>query len=80
MDAPRMSRSLQSEPACVTEDYLTRLAAAEYLKISGSYLAKLAVVGGGPTMIRLGRSVRYRRRDLDAWAAAGACRSTSEAA
>lgn len=61
------------------EDYLTRPEAAEYLKLSVSYLAKLAVVGGGPTMIRLGKSVRYRRRDLDAWAARGACRSTSDA-
>lgn len=61
------------------ETYLTRPEAAEYLKLSVSYLAKLAVVGGGPIMVRLGeKAVRYRRSDLDAWAARGACRSTSE--
>lgn len=62
------------------EEYLTRAEAADYLKLSASHLAKLAVMGGGPVMCRMGRAVRYRRRDLDAWAAAGACRSTSEAA
>lgn len=75
-----MSNVLLNHPSAAGEDYLTRGEAADYLKLSTSYLAKLAVTGGGPIMCRLGRSVRYRRRDLDAWAAAGACRSTSEAA
>lgn len=66
--------------ASTPEEYLTRPQAAEYLKLSPSHLAKLAVTGGGPLMCRLGRAVRYRRRDLDAWASAGVCRSTSEAA
>lgn len=77
-----MSQSHQTSPAGIKgEDYLTRAEAAEYLKLSNSYLAKLAVMGGGPLMCKLGaRAVRYRRCDLDAWASAGACRSTSEAA
>lgn len=60
--------------------YMTRGEAAGYLKLSVSYLAKLAVIGGGPVMCRMGRAVRYRRRDLDAWAAVGTCHSTSEVA
>ncbi|MBB6307143.1 helix-turn-helix transcriptional regulator [Xanthobacter tagetidis] len=61
------------------DHYLTRAQAAEYLGLSVSYLAKLAVTGGGPIMLRFGgRAVRYRRADLDAWAARAACRSTSD--
>ena len=43
-------------------------------------LQKDRVYGGGIPFIRLGRLVRYRRSDIDAWLAARpALRSTSEA-
>lgn len=62
------------------EVYLSRDDAAAYLGISKSYMAGLAVRGGGPAMCRLApRLVRYRRSDLDAWAATRLRRSTSEA-
>lgn len=53
--------------------------AAAYLGLSESLLNKLRLTGGGPTFVRLaGRSIRYRRADLDAWVAASAKASTSE--
>jgi hypothetical protein len=53
---------------------LRRKAAAEYLEEkhgivrAPSTLAKLAVVGGGPTFRRDGRIPLYRTDDLDDWA------------
>lgn len=62
------------------EDYLSRDGAATYLGVSRSYLAGLACRGGGPAFIKLGsRLVKYRRSDLDAWAAARVRQSTSAA-
>lgn len=52
-------------------DYLTTREAAEYTKLSESYLAKLRMGTSriaGPTFILIGlRAVRYRRSDLDDW-------------
>lgn len=52
--------------------------AAERLKLSDSYLAKLRVLGGGPRYFKLGRRVRYDPDDLTAWARSSARNSTSE--
>ncbi len=54
--------------------------AAKYLNLSPSTLAKARLTGEGPQFLRLpgGRSIRYRKADLDAWAAAGAKLSTSQ--
>ncbi len=54
-------------------DFLRRADAASYLQERyGAYtketLAKLAVVGGGPSFRLLGRFPVYTREDLDAWA------------
>lgn len=43
--------------------------AARHLTLSASYLEKLRGRGGGPKFATLGRMVRYRVCDLDAWAA-----------
>jgi len=52
-------------------EYLTTREAAEYTKLSESYLAKLRMGTSsiaGPTFILIGlRAVRYRRADLDNW-------------
>ncbi len=48
-------------------EYLKPLEAAQYLRSSPSTLAKLRVYAGGPTYSRIGRAVRYRFADLDAW-------------
>ena len=60
------------------DTYMTPYEAAEYLRSSPSMLAKRRLFGGGPVFVRIGKAVRYRRSDLDAWMAATARRSTSE--
>ena len=52
--------------------------AGAYLGISGRWLEKLRVIGGGPIYYKFGRRVLYRKEDLDAWAAARRRRSTSD--
>lgn len=54
--------------------YFRRSEAADYLKaiyafqVSAAYLAKLAVVGGGPSFHKAGRWPIYSREALDSWA------------
>ncbi len=53
--------------------------AAEYVGVSKSKLAKLRMDGyreKGPPFIKLGASVLYRRRDLDAWLTSNTITST----
>lgn len=56
------------------DKYFRRKEAAEYLlseyalQISSQYLAKLAVLGGGPAFYKAGRWPIYERKSLDAWA------------
>ena len=73
----------------VSAKYLRRVEAARHVRdhwgvpCSPKWLAKLAVVGGGPVFRKAGRYPIYLASDLDAWAAAriGAPRlSTSVAA
>ena len=61
-----------------TDAYLTALSAAEYLHVSPSTLAKRRVDGTGPRFIKVGRSVRYRRVDLDNFMAIRVVGSTSD--
>jgi hypothetical protein len=57
-----------------TSRYKSRKAASAYLldtwglKRSANYLAKLAVIGGGPAFRKAGRDPLYTAEDLDAWA------------
>ena len=44
-------------------------AAADRLGLSASTLAKLRMTRTGPSFSLLGRAVRYRAADLDAWVA-----------
>lgn len=69
--------------------YLRRAEAADYIKTcygfpcSRQWLAKLAVIGGGPIFRKAGRTPIYAPADLDTWATAriGAPqRSTSDTA
>jgi hypothetical protein len=52
--------------------------AAEFLSISARTLQAWRVRGGGPRFLRLGRAIRYRRRDLVAFQEANIVSSTSE--
>ena len=50
-------------------NYLTTREAAHYLGLSSRTLNRYRVSGDGPVFHRFGGRVRYRRDDLDAWAA-----------
>lgn len=54
--------------------------AAKYIGLSVSTINKLRLTGGGPTYIKLGRTVVYDIADLDAWLDAHRRKSTSVAA
>ncbi len=69
--------------------FLRRKDAAEYVRTEWGLpcavqtLAKLAVIGGGPTFRKAGRYPLYRPNDLDTWVKAKIgepCRSTSDIA
>ncbi len=57
----------------------TRRAAAAWLGLSPRTLDGYRVSGGGPAFHRFGNRVRYRRTDLDAWAARRRATTTAEA-
>ena len=59
-------------------ELLTVAEAAERLKLSRSFLDKRRWRGGGPPFARIGRAIRYRAEDLDAWARSQSHSSTSE--
>jgi predicted DNA-binding transcriptional regulator AlpA len=72
-----------SETKATDPDYLDRLidefVAAEFLGYSVRALRNWRVRGGGPRYVKVSaRSIRYRRRDLIAWAEARLCRNTSD--
>ena len=52
--------------------------AANRTGLSASTLRKLRLTGRGPKFLKLGRSVRYRETDIEAWLEARAVQSTSE--
>jgi hypothetical protein len=65
---------------------LRRADAARYCRergypVANSTLAKLAVVGGGPTFVKFGRIPLYAPDDLESWLAkktSKQCKSTSQ--
>ena len=61
-------------------DILDTPEAASYIRLSKPTLERLRLTGDGPPYAKLGKAVRYRRTDLDAWLASRLVRSTSETA
>jgi len=68
----------------MTDKYLSRREASEYLKAQGlsvavTTLGKFVTVGGGPKYRRFGRNAVYTVSDLDAWVIArlGEARTSS---
>jgi helix-turn-helix protein len=59
--------------------YLTNSEAAAYLNLSPRTLENWRVLGGGPRFRKFGRRVIYAIDDLELWAVAQACLSTSDA-
>jgi predicted DNA-binding transcriptional regulator AlpA len=60
-------------------EFLTQIEAAKVLRISPRTLERSRVDGSGPSFVKAGRRVLYRRADIDSWAAERTFRSTSEA-
>lgn len=65
---------LQETP---NRNLLNETKAAEYLGISIRTLQAWRVRGNGPVFVKLGRAVRYRPSDLNAWVDARMAASTS---
>ena len=59
--------------------FIDTMRAAAYLGLSGRTLEGYRVSGDGPAFHRSGNRVRYRRSDLDAWAARRRATTTAEA-
>jgi len=57
---------------------LTTRNASAFLGLSRRWLAKLRLTGDGPPFIKLGRQVRYRLGDLEAWLNGQVRSSTSD--
>lgn len=64
----------------MTANILTTKEAASYVRLSTPTLERFRLTGAGPRYCKLGRSVRYRRADLDSWLANRLLHSTSEEA
>lgn len=60
--------------------YLTTKDAARLLGFHPDTLRRLRRGGGGPPFLRIGRAVRYRLVDVDAWAQARSFTSTADEA
>lgn len=50
-----------------TERLLTRVEVEERFGIPKRFLEVAALRGNGPKIVRIGRLVRYRVKDIDAW-------------
>jgi predicted DNA-binding transcriptional regulator AlpA len=59
---------------------LTQREAATQLHLSERTLERFRVSGTGPKFVRLGRSIRYRLADIEAYIASRVVGSTSERA
>lgn len=71
--------NLQPAPTSQFWDgFITETDAADYLCQSVRTLQKWRVTGYGPQFYKPGRSVRYRRRDLRAWAESRMRKNTSQ--
>jgi predicted DNA-binding transcriptional regulator AlpA len=74
-----LAQSRLSQPSdAAASKWMRPEATAEYAGLSASYLAKLRVLGRGPSYRKIGRSVIYRQSDVDAWLDANARASTSD--
>jgi predicted DNA-binding transcriptional regulator AlpA len=72
----RENRSTAKAPAL--ERLLTVKEAADFLRVSLSWLNKARVRGDGPPFIRVGRSIRYSQPALLQWTKGRQRLSTSE--
>ncbi len=81
-----MSKNLQDQPLPFVgkpgpgaESLLTEQDVAALTRLSTRTLERRRLDGTGPTFIKLGRRVVYRRQDVDTWIERNRFASTSEA-
>ena len=67
------------DESTTTARFLANREAAAFLNLSPRTLEKLRVIGGGPRFRKFGRRVVYAMANLEAWANARGCDSTSNA-
>ena len=78
--APGKDRNAgESGMIAVEPEFMDTRRAAVCLGLSHRTLEGFRVSGGGPDFHRFGNRVRYRRSDLDAWAAKRRATTTAEA-
>ncbi len=58
--------------------YINERTAASFIGFTTAFLQNLRYRGGGPPYSKIGRQVRYRRRDIEAWAAERVRTSTAD--
>jgi Helix-turn-helix domain len=46
---------------------VTERDASQYIGLTVAFLRKARQLGRGPAYLRIGRTIRYRIKDLDAW-------------
>ena len=63
----------------MSNDLLTTEQAAQYLDLKRNTLEIWRTRGGGPLFVKIGRNVRYRKADLDAFVERNLLTSTSQA-
>ncbi len=78
MNTPPSIKHQIGDDRDVSTDMLTTAEAARHLGLAFSTLNKWRVYGTGPAFIKLGRAVRYRRSDLEAYTASNTHLSTSK--
>jgi hypothetical protein len=69
---------MDGQPTSSNVPHLTQSQAATHLNLSPRTLEKYRVIGGGPKFRKFGTRVRYTLGDLNEWAAARTCESTSD--
>ena len=73
-----MSTVSQDSPSVFADPLVTAGQAAAYLSVAESSLEKWRMHGRGPKYVKLGRAVRYRISDLNAWVSESTVASTAE--
>jgi predicted DNA-binding transcriptional regulator AlpA len=77
-ELPQTRESRPAGKAPARERLLTPTEAADFLRVSLSWLAKARMRGDGPPFIRVGRSIRYSETALLQWMRGQQRLSTSE--
>lgn len=73
-----MQQPLILQRSQIAPEYLCIKEAARYTGLSRQWFEQARHKGDGPPYIKLGRAVRYKRSELDAWLLARSRRHTAE--